>query len=67
VLVEATRTEIADWIRELERFADQLDEVGAALAATPPPTQCRTDLSCCVPETTTGGDTPIELTIRRRA
>jgi DNA-binding transcriptional MerR regulator len=67
-LVEAKRAEIADRIRELQRFADQLDEVGAALAGTAPPAQCRTDLTCCVPET--GGDAgmlPVELTTRRRA
>jgi len=67
-LVEATRAEITERIRELEQFADQLDEVGAALALTPPPAQCRTDLTCCVPEATTAGGTrPVELTNRRRA
>ena len=65
-LVEAKRAEIAERIRELERFADQLDEVGAALAGAPPPAQCRTDLSCCVPETETEV-LPVELTPRRRA
>lgn len=66
-LVEAKRAEITERIRELEQFADQLDEVGAALALTPPPAQCRTDLTCCVPETADNGARPVELTTRRRA
>src|SRR5262245_56203703 len=65
-LVEDKRSEIAERIRELERFAEQLDEVGVALAATPPPTQCRTDLTCCVPETSENNAIPVELAIRRR-
>lgn len=68
-LVEAKRTEIDERIQELQRFADQLDEVGAALAAAEPPAQCRTDLTCCVPETggTEAAMLPVELTTRRRA
>jgi len=62
-LVGAKRAEIADRIRELERFAEQLDEVGAVLASSPPPAQCRTDLTCCVPETDSG-ILPVELTTR---
>lgn len=65
-LVEAKRVEIAERIRELQRFAEQLDEVGAALAGTPPPAQCRTDLTCCVPETGEAGLVPLELAPRRR-
>ena len=66
-LVDAKRAEISERIRELERFAEQLDEVGAALASTPPPAQCSTDLSCCVPETSEAAMLPVELTTRRRA
>jgi DNA-binding transcriptional MerR regulator len=66
-LVEDKRAEIAERIRELERFADQLEEVGAALAATPPPAECRTDLTCCVPEASENNTIPVELAIRRRA
>lgn len=50
-LVETKRAEIAERIRELERFAEQLAEVHSALAASPPPNACLTDLSCCVPNT----------------
>jgi DNA-binding transcriptional MerR regulator len=64
-LVEAKRAELAERIRVLQRFADQLDEVGAALASTAPPSQCRTDLTCCVPETDSG-ILPVELTTRRK-
>jgi DNA-binding transcriptional MerR regulator len=64
-LVQAKRAEIAERIRELERFAEQLDEVGAALADSPPPAECRTDLSCCVPETSVTASAPVELTRRR--
>jgi DNA-binding transcriptional MerR regulator len=66
-LVEAKRAEIAERIRELERFAAQLDEVGAALSENPPPSQCRTDLTCCVPETSDDAARPVELLGRRRA
>ncbi|MEX0664621.1 MAG: MerR family transcriptional regulator [Acidimicrobiia bacterium] len=50
-LVEAKRAEIAERIGELERFAEQLDDVRATLEGSPPPAACLTDLSCCVPET----------------
>lgn len=43
--------EIATRISELEDFAAQLEIVESALDASPPPAACRTDLSCCVPET----------------
>jgi DNA-binding transcriptional MerR regulator len=68
-LVDAKRAEIADRIQELQRFAGQLDEVGCALADAPPPAECRTDLTCCVPETGRADTTmlPVELTTRRRA
>ena len=63
-LIEEKKAEIADRIAELEMFAAQLDQVRDALAAAPPPAACRTDLSCCVPETATGPVT-IELQPRR--
>ena len=60
-LIDDKRAEIAERIEELQRFAAQLDMVRAALDASPPPPACRTDLSCCVPETTPAGPIPIEL------
>ena len=52
-LIGDKQREIAARIAELEDFAAQLEIVEAALEASPPPT-CRTDLSCCVPETNAG-------------
>jgi DNA-binding transcriptional MerR regulator len=49
-LVDDKRAEVADRIAELQQFSAQLDQVRAALAAEPPLAQCRTDLTCCVPE-----------------
>jgi DNA-binding transcriptional MerR regulator len=63
-LVEEKKVEIADRIAELEQFAAQLDTVRAALDAEPPPQACRTDLSCCVPESS-GAPVTIELIPRR--
>jgi DNA-binding transcriptional MerR regulator len=60
-LVEAKRAEIAERIRELERFAQQLDDVHASLTESPPPDACRTDLSCCVPETDGADVAPVTL------
>lgn len=62
-LVEEKKAEIARRIAELEQFAAQLDTVRAALDAEPPPQACRTDLSCCVPESP-GVPVTIELTPR---
>jgi DNA-binding transcriptional MerR regulator len=50
-LIGDKQREIAARITELEDFASQLEIVEAALEASPPPSACRTDLSCCVPET----------------
>ena len=58
-LVAAKRTEVLEQIRELQRFARQLDEIGDELAATPPPSACLPDLSCCVPNST--GSTAHEI------
>jgi DNA-binding transcriptional MerR regulator len=59
-LIDDKTIEIAQRIAELESFAAQLDQVRLALAAAPPPAACRTDLSCCVPETD-GGPIAIDL------
>ena len=62
-LIDDKKAEIAKRIRELRTFAAQLDEVRAALQATPPPVACRTDLSCCVPATQ---HEPVALELGRR-
>ena len=49
-LVDAKRAEVLERMRELQRFAEQLDEVRVALEESPPPAACLPDLSCCVPE-----------------
>lgn len=49
-LIDAKQAEIAERIAELQRFTEQLDSVRAELESSPPPSACRTDLSCCVPE-----------------
>jgi DNA-binding transcriptional MerR regulator len=59
-LIEEKREEIADRIAELEQFSHQLDAVRRALEEEPTPDACRSDLSCCVPEST-GGPVTIEL------
>jgi DNA-binding transcriptional MerR regulator len=65
-LVEAKRAEIAERIAELQRFAAQLDEVGTTLQQTPPPTECRSDLSCCIPDA--GGEgAPVPLVRKSRS
>ena len=66
-LVEAKRAEIAERIHELERFAQQLDDVRAALEESPPPAACLTDLSCCVPATSGPSAAPIALRARGSA
>lgn len=65
-LVEAKRAEIADRIRELERFAEQLGDVHDALLASPPPDACLTDLSCCVPDANADDVAPVTLVPGRR-
>ncbi len=66
MLIDEKRAEIAARIRELKRFATQLEAAREVLDATPPPDACRTDLSCCVPESV---DAPVavELAPKRRA
>lgn len=48
-LIDEKQAEIAERIEELEQFARQLYEVRTTLEASPPATECQTDLSCCVP------------------
>jgi DNA-binding transcriptional MerR regulator len=63
-LVDDKQAEIAERIAELEQFSAQLDAVRVALDAERPPAQCRTDLTCCVPESP-GEPVVIELVPRR--
>ena len=63
-LIEEKQSEIADRIAELEQFSAQLDEARTALRAEPAPEACRSDLSCCVPESR-GGPVTVELQPRR--
>ena len=65
-LVADKRVEIAERIRELQNFAAQLDEVGAALDEITPPATCRPDLSCCLPETNADAAVVVELLPRPR-
>ena len=65
-LIEEKQAEIAERMAELEQFAAQLDAVRAALAAESPRLACRTDLTCCVPESA-GVPVAIELTPRHGA
>jgi DNA-binding transcriptional MerR regulator len=63
-LIRRKQAEIAERIAELELFGAQLESVRVTLEVSPPPPTCRTDLSCCVPETSSG-PVPVELTIQR--
>jgi DNA-binding transcriptional MerR regulator len=49
-LIDEKQAEIAERIEELNRFSVQLAAVRDALVAQPTPDACRTDLTCCVPE-----------------
>jgi DNA-binding transcriptional MerR regulator len=49
-LIDEKQAEIVERIEELQGFAAQLDSVRNALRTAPPPDACRTDLTCCVPE-----------------
>ena len=64
-LIEEKKAEIEARIAELADFALQLDQVRAALDEQPPPAACRTDLSCCVPDTERDGRVPVQLGVRR--
>ena len=63
-LVAHKQAEIADRIRELKRFAAELDVVRSSLETSPPPPACRADLGCCVPEIS-AEPVPVSLTPRR--
>jgi len=49
-LITERQAEIAGQIKELRALSAQLDGVRAQLDAEPPPRECCSDLSCCVPE-----------------
>lgn len=63
-LIDEKQQEIAERISELELFSAQLGTVRASLDAEPPLSVCRTDLTCCVPETR-GEPVAMELVPRR--
>lgn len=62
-LIEDKQEEIASRIDELRMFSAQLDTVRAALVATGPHDACRSDLTCCVPESP--GPVVVDLVPRR--
>lgn len=62
-LVDEKQAEIAERIAELRQFAAQLDAVRASLDTEPPLAVCRSDLTCCVPESE-GAPVAIELVAR---
>jgi DNA-binding transcriptional MerR regulator len=59
-LLDAKRAEIAEQIRELERFADQLADVQGHLSALPGSEGCAPDLACCAPALP---DTPVAVSL----
>ena len=61
-LIDDKQAEIAARIKELRLFARELDDARIALEETAPPAACRTDLSCCVPDTKRREPVPIDLT-----
>lgn len=63
-LIDEKQAEIVDRIAELEEFSAQLDLVRIALDAESPPQACRSDLTCCVPESR-AGPIAVALTARR--
>jgi DNA-binding transcriptional MerR regulator len=63
-LVDQKQVEIAERIAELQPFSAQLDAVRASLDAEPPLAACRSDLTCCVPESP-GRPVAIEPVARR--
>ena len=63
-LIADKKAEIAERIAELERFNAQLDAVSDTLEAAPPPPACRTDLTCCVPDSAADGRVTLVLTPR---
>jgi DNA-binding transcriptional MerR regulator len=65
-LVDEKQDEIAQRITELESFAAQLDGVRASLDAEAPIAECRSDLTCCMPESA-GKPIAIEFGAPRRS
>ena len=59
-LLDAKRAEIAEQVRELESFSDQLADVQRRLATQDVPAECAPDLECCTPGLVE--DVPIEMT-----
>ena len=53
-LIDEKQSEIADRIASLEQLSAQLDAVRMTLEAEPAPAACRSDLTCCVPESADG-------------
>ena len=49
-LLAGKRAEIAEQIRELRSFEEQLAELQQTVAGSPTPATCDTDLECCAPE-----------------
>jgi hypothetical protein len=64
-LIDDKKAEIAQRVAELQDLAGQLDNVRAAPEASPPPQACRTDLSCCVPETAAAEPVLVEMIDRQ--
>jgi DNA-binding transcriptional MerR regulator len=63
-LIGEKQSEIAGRIIELQQFAAQLDQLHAAMQNSPAPSACRTDLTCCVPESSAP---PIMIELTRRS
>ncbi len=63
-LITDKQAEVADRISDLRDFATQLDQIAAQLSRTQAPELCRSDLSCCVPESD-GSFVPIDLITSR--
>jgi DNA-binding transcriptional MerR regulator len=66
-LINVKKAEVKERMDELQRFAEQLDDVRLALEDAPPPAACLPDLSCCVPEAGDGSTTPIRGMPTRRS
>jgi DNA-binding transcriptional MerR regulator len=62
-MIEQKQAEIAERIADLRQFSDQLEAARTALEAEPTPEACRSDLSCCVPESGAG---PVRVELRPR-
>jgi DNA-binding transcriptional MerR regulator len=63
-MIEDKQADIARRVAELQQFGDELEGLRADLLASPPPSACRADLSCCVPDSPGLEVVPLELTPR---